>query len=333
MDEQLELINKIEAEFKVIIQTAFPENFIRRWGSSGPRFDASFATENRYFKNTEYYYNESLQFFHLTSLQNLFSIINSRNIRLYNLHNSSDPEEYSFAASQLELTQNQIDYRKSNIYTFSFCPFNDLSNVKIWETYGRNFTGAAIVFEINNDIDKWNNFHLSKLHYSLSPKISQYVQDIKLLKLKYPNCTFYLNLEKLLGFHKTENWAKENEVRILTYSPYDLQEERLKFINKELKIETGRNRFTEYINMPLWVDNSSRYLECSENNLNLDRRQILPTDDFFTKQPKIKINNILFGENCGLTPSEYRKFKFEIENMFKYNYGYILKMDENMYHC
>ena len=329
--DQLEYIETIEKDFHGIIKKLFPNNFLQSSGSSGGDFHGHFAKQNLYYQNTDYSYKGDLTFFHLTSYQNLFSILNSRAIRMYNLHNANDPEEFEFSAKLFNPNKQEIDFRKTNIYTFSFCPMSEIKNEKVWAKYGQDFAGVAIIFKIVNDTSKWDNFNLSDIKYNLSPTLETYVKEINALKEKYPGCTFYLELEKIMAFHKKEEWKDEKEVRILTYNPYKNWDERLKFSKRELRIEENRNRFTEYIDLNLWVDNSSAYLENRHGDPMVDRKQNLPTADYFETTPKIVISDIRFGHNCGLTNQEYYKFKIEIEELIRFNFGYKIEMENNLY--
>lgn len=330
MSDQLETIVNIEKEFHQIVKRIFPNNFLQSSGSSGLHFTAQFSNQNLYFQNTEYSYKDDLEFFHLTNYRNLFSILNSRSIRLYNLHNANDDKEYEYSANLIGMSPEEKERRKNNIYTFSFCPNSELENKCVWEEYGENFEGVAIVFKIDNDPKDWNNYHLAEVKYNLSSDIKEYAEKLKELKLKYPNASFDLGLEKLMSFYKESKWKGEKEVRILTYKPHRYIEEWLKFCKRDLKIEEGRNRFTRYIELPLWVDNSSLLITKGSEEALLDRRQNLP-EDYFIKHPKIKIKDILFGSRCGLNNEKYDTFREGIEDTIRYNLGYEVKLNLNLF--
>jgi len=315
---QIDLIDSISREFEVTIKKNFPDQFLRGGGSSAADFHAYFAKENSFFKKTEYYYNGDLEFFHLTSYQNLFSILNSWTIRMYNLQKSIDENEYKFSAKLFKASSEEIEFRKSRIFSFSCCPINELKNEKIWKCYGKDFEGVAIVFKIENDLEKWDNFHMSEIKYQLSAKVKQYVEDIEQLKSKYPYATFDLELEKLMAFHKEPKWEHEKEVRILTHLTDFTHAESLK---RELVIEKGRNRFAEYFDLHLGVDNGL-----------IDEKQVLPVADYIIKYPKIKITKVLFGKNCGLSDEEYRNvYCPEIENIVLRNFGYSITPERKLF--
>lgn len=196
--------------------------------------------------------------------------------------------------------------------------------------YGSNYKGVALEFEIINAAEDWNNFHLAEIKYELSDTIKNYLSDIKDLNKKYSYCGFRLGLEKLMAFHKREHWKNEKEVRILTYSPYRSWDEKAKYVKKELKIEKDRNRFTEYIDLDLSVDNVSSYIDLRARDEYLDRKQNLPKN-YFIERPKIKISNVHFGFKCGLTARDYLDVKRKLEHIIRVNFGYRIKININMH--
>jgi hypothetical protein len=121
---QLEIFQKIDT----LRNEAFHENFagiaLNGWGQSGPNFYAHLPKANCHFIKSDYYYKGKLEFFHLTSINNLWSILNSRAFRLYNLHSSKDESEYKHAGEILGLSDKQIDIGKKYTYTLSFCPMS-----------------------------------------------------------------------------------------------------------------------------------------------------------------------------------------------------------------
>lgn len=235
--------------------------------------------ENRHFIHSDYYYKGSLEFFHLTSINNLWSILNSRAFRLYNLNSSKDYEEYSHAAKILNLSQDRIEHGKKYSYTFSFCPLTELQNKTVWQQYGNSFKGAAIVFSIENDPAEWVNFHLSDIKYDQPKSFVSYQQRVKEIENQYKGIHLDCDLSQFICFHKTAKWKGEKEVRIATYFPYTKIEEYWKYSKSEFRIEEGRNRITNYIEIPLWVDNSSDLIK-SYISPELDRTQNLPTNYF-----------------------------------------------------
>ena len=160
--ECFRIINEFESEIRLIL----PKDWIKRPGLSGPEIYFELNELNSAYKDSEYYFGKERKFVHWTSVQNLMSIVNNREIRFYNLHNSDDGKEFGYAASTLEIPDERINHSKGYLYTFSFCESSEIDNGYLWEEYGRNYSGVAIEFEIINEPGKWNNFMLfTKLYY------------------------------------------------------------------------------------------------------------------------------------------------------------------------
>ena len=92
-DENMVFFQKVDKEFEQIILKSFKGLMIDGQGNSGPNFHATISKRNIFFNTTDYFYNGKLDFFHLTSIDNLLSILNARAFRLYNLNSSKDPSE------------------------------------------------------------------------------------------------------------------------------------------------------------------------------------------------------------------------------------------------
>jgi hypothetical protein len=149
------------------------------------------------------------------------------------------------------------------------------------------------------------------------------------LESKYPGISLHCDLSQLICFHKTAKWKGESEVRIATYFPYKDPEEYRKYSKPEFRIETGRNRIINYIELPLWVNDESSLVKCF-GSPELDRTQNLPAD-YFKTRPKIKIKNILFGKDCGIEIEEFEKFRTMLTEIIRYNYGYDIEIDYNFF--
>lgn len=319
----LKFMRETDEVLKSISKKAFKNAEFSSWGNTGMHFSAKLSRHNRDFATTEYFYKENPIFFHLTSIQNLMSILNERSIRFYDLNSSADPDEYSYAAKLMKIHPNMVDNRKANMFTFSFCPISEINNQDVWELYGKKYSGAAIIFEVLNDPNNWVNFHMSEIKYEVPSSFEQFGLDMEQVK-KERGIDVDYDLSKLIGFHKTPNWEGEKEVRILTYYPFESYEESLRYTKTEFRLQTDRNRITHYFKLPIWVDNKSLYIK-SHTSPELSRYQKLP-EDFFDTRPRLKIRDIVFGENCGITEQEFPRFRREIEDIVLYNYGYQVKL-------
>ena len=174
----------VYTQFRALIQKHFPEFFFRHKGYTGFNFYADLASENKLFKDTPYFYKEELTFIHWTSINNLLSILNNREIRLYNLYNSEDEHEFYYAAEILGLESAQINYLKKYYYTFSFCKKEDINNKYLWGNYGDNYKGVAIKFTIENDPTEWDKFMISNIHYSVPDNFKEFAAFILKISMR-----------------------------------------------------------------------------------------------------------------------------------------------------
>ena len=124
-EEQLDKMLKI---FLNEVYSCISEKCFTSYGYSDSHFHVNLSDRNVDFVDTPYFYKDSKKFIHWTSVQNLMSIINNREIRFYNLHNSSDSEEFSYAATHLPIEESQINHLKKYLYTFSFCEASEINN-------------------------------------------------------------------------------------------------------------------------------------------------------------------------------------------------------------
>jgi hypothetical protein len=325
---QLELIEQITSEFETILREGIPREWISHGGSSGPSFYSSLTENNANYKGSRYFYDGHLKFVHWTSVTNLLSIINNREFRLYNLQNSEDPSEFKFAADALSISSEQIDHSKDYLFTLSFCKQDYITNDFLWTTYGKNTSGVAIEFEITNDPSQWTGFMLSNVYYELPDNFITLRDRLAKLKEKYPMIETKIDLGKLIGFHKSDKYNKENEVRLSVYFPYNDIEEYWKYCNTEFRFDPDRPRITNYMGLPLWVNNESAYVKSERKHL--DRRQILE-EGFFETRPQIKIKQLYFGKNCGITNYQFDEFRRKMDEIIRYKLGYKVELLLNLY--
>ena len=98
---QQEILDKVLDEYSAIVSKYYPKIVSDGMGYGGPNFHYRFSNYFRHYKDTPFYYAGDLKLVHWTSLANLSSIINNNEIRLYNLLNSEDTEEFSYAGQLL----------------------------------------------------------------------------------------------------------------------------------------------------------------------------------------------------------------------------------------
>ena len=228
----------------------------------------------------------------------------------------------------LSLSEAQISTIKDRYFTASFCSYENLNNEYLWKKYGKDYTGVAIVFSLIDNRDKWENFFLSNVYYELDPKFASFQNEIEHLKQKYNNGPSFMNdIWRFAGFFKEEHYKDEKEVRLSCIFPFQYESEYLRYVRRELKIETGRNRIVSYIPLKLWTDPNSSYLKTLDI--------IETTNDTFTFSkpdlPQLKIEQIHFGNKCGLTPDEYWRFERQLKEIFEWRLGYSIELPLNLY--
>lgn len=160
--------------------------------------------ENQRLKGTSYYYQTD-KIVHFTSMQNLFSIINEGSVRLYNLNNSNDSEEYIHAANLLNdiyrlqnFNETRINKKIEEIKEYSFIlsstSIEFLGQKKFWEKYADCGKGVALEFEIIDDISNWENFYCSKVHFNEAHKFDLLIKEWNSLQKKVENIHYDIKL-------------------------------------------------------------------------------------------------------------------------------------------
>jgi hypothetical protein len=92
--EQNKYIDKISEELRSVVKRHYHRIQLTSWGSSGLDFHIDLPKKFASYKEGEYYYQDELRFVQWTSIEALTNIINTREIRLYNLVNSKDEDEF-----------------------------------------------------------------------------------------------------------------------------------------------------------------------------------------------------------------------------------------------
>lgn len=159
---------------------------------------------------------------HFTSLKVLFSILNEKAIRLYNLKSMNDPNEFSYIFENHKLNEKLINNLKSDIYISSFCDSsilleNNDNILNLWRLYGDGGNGVAIEFEIDKDIKHKFNFMLTKLVYT-KIKIDEFLRYNNEFELENKVSVDYSNvLEYLACLHKNPYYKIEEEIRLVHF--------------------------------------------------------------------------------------------------------------------
>lgn len=327
-NNQFGILEEVFYAFEEIIKRFYPKLNITGKGYAGPEFHYDLSKRFKDYKDTPYYFNDSLDLIHWTSLQNLSSIINNNELRLYDLNNSEDINEFNYAANILSLSKHQIKSIKRNYFAASFCRLEELHNPFLWNKYGKQYKGVAIHFTLENNLDDWETFFLSQVYYELPLDFQEFYSAIEELKQNYSyGPQFNFDLWRFAGFYKTKPFEDEKEIRLACAFPFKDFKESYEYSRKELKIEQDRNRIVNYIPLKLWSDPDSSHLKV----LDIDPKMYLDLGYNLPTLPKLKINAIHFGEKCGLEKNEYWSMHSELKELFEWRLGYSIDLPLNMF--
>lgn len=248
-------------------------------------------------KSTKYYSPET-KLLHFTSIEALLSIINDSSIRLYNLWNSNDEQEYELAAKIFDQIYEIIDLngegkiKLAKTYSFisSFTRSENYLSTYHWRNFGNDFKGVAIEFEVNPDYKSWYKFILSRTFYDKLADFDALFNAWRDFQLSTPrNKKFDIEMNWLLSLYKDKSFLSEDEIRLYLYSDghkdlYPIFFE--KYTNSTLKTGSS-NLGIKYFRLPLcndfWNFNNPCYKE--------------EEVDFWKRIPKLRISKIYFGPN------------------------------------
>lgn len=82
---QFDIFEKVLEEYSSIVKKYYPSIIHGGRGYRGSNFHYRFSNFFRHYRETPFYYKGDLKLIHWTSLSNLSSIINNKEIRVYNL--------------------------------------------------------------------------------------------------------------------------------------------------------------------------------------------------------------------------------------------------------
>jgi hypothetical protein len=256
---------------------------------------------NYLFNSSKYGFNpkENQRLVHFTSIEALSNIVNSKILRIYNLQNLNDSSEfvYSVKIFNENITNEESYFLKQGLFQVSFCENaifkteNRIDEFNMWYRYGEKGKGAAIEFEIENEAENWENFHLGRVFYG--DKKLEIFRQIKNLIEKYnePWNAFNINLYRLYMFHKTDLFESEKEIRLF----FDKNNgTRFEFLKPKTDLTKTKklSELVEYIDFPLKEFNN----ELAEMHV-----------------PKLRIKKIIFGYD--IHKELYNTYKIHIKKV------------------
>lgn len=293
------------------------------------------------YLKTKYFSTEST-LIHFTSLKALFSIINERSFRLYNLINSDDKKEYVTASKKIInlykslMPENKIGYSqripdiKEVSFILSSTLFSELNNPFFWNKYANKGKGVALEFEIRKKREDWVGFFLAPVQYGNLEKWDEAVKLLAKLRSKNPLLSFDLQFDNILSYHKKAKYKPENEVRILGFSCMGNNYQ--SFYETLINHDTGKKgtSMVKYFKLPLFV--SPSFPQSFENEKRIRDASAIKTTNFDMEFnafrgtiPLLKIKKVYFSQN--FPEKDYPDAKRCLIQSFLQKFGYSLEVE------
>ncbi len=233
----------------------------------------SLCSCNKHYKESDYYIDQENTFIHFSSIKKAQSILEHGEIRLYHLSHQNDNREYRFAAEILGENPRACDKLRRGMYSLSMCKTEIENDLTLWRLYADNTKGIGFIFRITNNPIFWMHYHLSKIYYGEIDKLNIYKKSKTDFEKKY-KFRFNLGLHRFLGFHKSDDFSVEKEVRLI----YIHEETTNPFSFFPTLVDT--NNLPEYVSIKL------------NNNLYSPKTKICEL-----RKPIIEIKEIVLGPN------------------------------------
>jgi hypothetical protein len=253
---------------------------------------------------TDYSIIDHTQFIHYTSVENLFNIINSGELRLYNINNLNDPQELKFAIKNIgiDVTKFNLRFFQNSFFVTSLCGYSDIEkdNFNLWRLYGREGRGVGIVLSFENEINSWEKFLLGKVIYGENNESIKKLKRLIDFHHEFNNRqNIHFNYPRIFAafslFHKNEIWKMENEYRMICYCQSNERFLDTRFDDKILinhglthSIDTNGNLIS-YIRIPFVTE---KY-----KNTILNRIEESSGIKLINSKPNIKIRKVILGYN------------------------------------
>lgn len=268
--------------------------------SLGEQFN--FYNHQQILRDTEYFDGKPRRFIHYTSMDSLFNILNSKELRFYNLKGLNDGQELSYAIHEfgLIINEKEIENFKASLFVHSLCEYNEDDDFNMWRLYGQNGNGVGIIYEIPNTNDKWYQFFLGKVIYDKESKSSQllkaFIDYHNRFVSEHPD--FIDNIPTIIPsfllFHKNPIWSVEKEHRLFTYLHYDKDTLDMRgfssnfFFEEYLCHSFGSNKKENaFLRMPIRpyrIDDFKKFRDTEE-------------EKFLKTLPEITLSKVLLGYN------------------------------------
>ena len=269
-----------------------------------PIREVDFSQSNKSYVGSKYFFNGSYKFLHYTTLKGLMGILDSRQLRLYNLKYMDDPHEVSHvieALSQTSKSEYMADCKRDGFYCLSMVkPIVEKSekSIDLWRKYGDDGRGVAIELEFQKrQAAHWYQYHLSPVYYGK--------KDLVELQKWWNGCNEFMlrkrlsltNLERAFQIvkacHKRAIYQSEKEVRLIYslrgsvhVSDYKIAEKKRNDNDIHFDV-SGNGNPTDYHVLDLESDKWKKFK--SLEGLNATKW------DLKKLYPQVKIKRVIFG--------------------------------------
>jgi hypothetical protein len=243
--------------------------------------------EDLIFQNI-FEYSQHEEFYHYTSFQTLFAILNSNSIQMSAISGMNDKSEMIFPDELLGINT-ALDSKKIEAMNrrFIMCFTDQRDHLNQWRLYGDNGAGVAIGFKYKSPKLSKHYLVFGKVFYGhmLFQLMSHLIADIwKTIGCKFRFRRIYL----WKNFVKVEDYREESETRLLQFN----RERTPKFKSKHSDFKVNSyGILTPYVtfklndeNLPLELTEVILGPKCSEGNLNLEQL------NYFKNKKKLKFN-------------------------------------------
>ena len=167
-------------------------------------------------------YDEKLRrFYHYTSMESLYFILNSGKIHLNSLVGLNDKSELNLVNNYMGKGFSNPNHPVTIAYHnthFVFCFSENKDQLNQWRLYGDDAKGVMLEFDIDHHMFPYRNMKISKVAYSLDlfRLIKEWLAYCKNdLKVSFG----FHQIDYWKFFYKNEDYKDENEVRLLVKNP------------------------------------------------------------------------------------------------------------------
>jgi len=176
------------------------------------------------------------KFYHYTSFENLFKIIDCGKLHLNSLIGLNDKSEVDFVNNFMGKgfanPHHPVPVAYHNTH-FIFCLSENVDQLNQWRLYGDDAAGAMLEFDIDHQMFSDKSMKISKITYDL--KLFEIIKDWLAYCRDDLNISFgFYQIDYWKFFYKNKDYQDEKEVRLLLKN--SLNENKPSFIPEKYKL-------------------------------------------------------------------------------------------------